>query len=137
PPGQLRGARPAPQRGGRAVGTVGQVGAEGREILAVAARPRQTTRRGPDRGWGLWGPRPDRASSGSSGEATWGPAPIKVTILSLLKTPSGATHPEPPASVLRMRLPRVLTLASNSLRPAGTITPATPGGIANPRCRTV
>jgi len=36
-------------RGGRAVGTVGQVGAEGCEIHAVADRPRQTTRRGPAR----------------------------------------------------------------------------------------
>ena len=37
------------KREGRAVGTVGQVGAEGCEIHAVAASPRQTTRRGPDR----------------------------------------------------------------------------------------
>src|SRR6185437_10078685 len=96
-------------RGGRAVGTVGQVGAESSEIHLVAARPRQTTRRGPDRagaqgvpspvgrqagrvakplgvprqsklrpGWGSGGPRPGRASSGSSGEATRGPAPIKA-----------------------------------------------------------
>ncbi|HEY8054377.1 MAG TPA: winged helix-turn-helix domain-containing protein [Terriglobales bacterium] len=55
------GSPPNPAaRGGRAVGTVGQVGAEGCEIHPVAARPRQTTRRARP-GWGTRGPQPGRA----------------------------------------------------------------------------
>jgi L-amino acid N-acyltransferase YncA len=52
-PGSLTALLAAPAepaiRGGRAVGPVGQVGAEDREIHAAAARPPQTTRRGPAR----------------------------------------------------------------------------------------
>jgi TonB family protein len=52
------------KRGGRAVGTVGQVGAEGCEIHQVAARPRQTTRRGPDRAGACGVPGPVERQAG-------------------------------------------------------------------------
>jgi hypothetical protein len=51
-------------RGGRAVGTVGQVGAGGCEIHEVAARPRQTTRRGPDRAGAPGAPGPVERQAG-------------------------------------------------------------------------
>jgi hypothetical protein len=55
---------PATRPGARAAGTVGQVGAEGCEIHAVAARPRQTTRRGPDRAGAQGVPSPVERQAG-------------------------------------------------------------------------